>query len=110
MNPSEIAFLPAVEQTARIRNRELSPVEVIDAALVQYEGSNTVVNAIVMPAYAHAQVLARAAEQTIMRGDEIGPLHGLPIALKDMTETACLHTTYGSLSTRTTSLMSTRCW
>jgi amidase len=96
MDPSEIAFLPAVEQAARIRRRELSPVEVIDAALGQYERYNPLVNAVVTPAYEQARELARAAEQALMRGDEVGPLHGLPIGLKDMTETAGLRTTYGS--------------
>ena len=96
MNPSEIAFLPAVEQAARIRSRELSPVEVLDAALAQYEALNPIVNAVVTPAYEQARTLARAAEQAVMRGDRLGPLHGLPIGLKDMTETADLRTTYGS--------------
>src|SRR5688572_14432294 len=96
MSASEIAFLPAVEQAARIRSRELSPVEVIDAALAQYEALNPVVNAVVTPAYEQARSLARAAEQAVVRGDAIGPLHGLPIGLKDMTETAGLRTTYGS--------------
>jgi len=97
MNPSEIAFLPAVEQAARIRSRELSPVEVLDAALAQYEALNPIVNAVVTPAYEQARTLARAAEQAVMRGEDLGPLHGLPIGLKDMTETAGLRTTYGSM-------------
>jgi amidase len=96
MEPSEIAFLPAVEQVARIRNRELSPVEVLDAALAQYEALNPIVNAVVTPAYEQARATAQAAEAAVLRGDELGPLHGLPIGLKDMTETAGLRTTYGS--------------
>jgi amidase len=97
MKPSEIAFLPAVEQAARIRSRELSPVEVLDAALAQYESLNPVVNAVVTPAYEQARAASQAAEAAVLRGDDLGPLHGLPIGLKDMTETAGLRTTYGSM-------------
>src|SRR5918995_809684 len=96
MNRSEIAFLPAVELAARIRAGEVSPVEAIDAALGQYEALNPIVNAVVTPAYDQAREAARAAEAAVRRGDEVGPLHGLPIGLKDMTETAGLRTTYGS--------------
>ena len=97
MKPSEIAFLPAVEVAARIRSRELSPVEALEAALGQYEALNPAVNAVVTPSYAQARDLARAAEAAVLRGDMLGPLHGLPIGLKDMTETAGLRTTYGSM-------------
>jgi len=97
MSAAEIAFLSAVEAAAKIRDRELSPVEVIDAALAQYGALNPVVNAVVTPAYEQARTLAREAEQAVMRGDALGPLHGLPIGLKDMTETAGLRTTYGSM-------------
>jgi amidase len=97
MKSSEIAFLPAVEQAARIRSRELSPVDVLDAALAHYEALNPVVNAVVTPAYEQARTAAQAAETAVLRGDDLGPLHGLPIGLKDMTETAGLRTTYGSM-------------
>jgi amidase len=93
---NEIAFLPAVELAARIRSREVSPREAIQAALEQYEAHNPAVNAVVTPAYDQALRQAEAAEGAVLRGDTLGPLHGLPIGLKDMTETAGLRTTYGS--------------
>ncbi|MDP8924275.1 MAG: amidase family protein [Chloroflexota bacterium] len=96
MQPSEIAFLPAVELAARIRARELSPVEAVEVAIGQIEALNPLVNAVVTPAFEQARAAARAAEAATMRGDALGPLHGLPIGLKDMTETAGLRTTYGS--------------
>jgi Asp-tRNA(Asn)/Glu-tRNA(Gln) amidotransferase A subunit family amidase len=96
MPPSEIAFLTATEQAARIRSRELSPVEVLDAARQQYEALDPIVNAVVTPAYEQSLAAARAAEAAVMRGDDLGPLHGLPITIKDITETAGLRTTFGS--------------
>ena len=96
MNPFEIAFLPAVELVARIRARELSPIEAVDAAFAQYAALNPILNAVVTPAYEQARAAARAAEEAVRRGDELGPIHGVPIGLKDMTETAGLRTTYGS--------------
>lgn len=96
MTASELAFLPATEQAARIRTRDLSPVEVIQAALSQYEALNPTVNAVVTPAYEEALAAARAAEAAVIRGDDLGPLHGLPITIKDITETAGLRTTFGS--------------
>ena len=96
MNPFEIAFLPAVELVARIRARELSPIEAVDAVFAQYAALNPILNAVVTPAYEQARAAAREAEEAVRRGDELGPLHGVPIGLKDMTETAGLRTTYGS--------------
>ena len=96
MNQSKIAFLSAVELAARIRERELSPVEVVEAAFGQIEALNPVVNAVVTPAYEQARAAAREAEAAVGRGGELGPLHGLPIGIKDITETAGLRTTYGS--------------
>ena len=96
MNPSEIAFLPATELITRIRARELSPVEVVEAAIGQIDALNPLVNAVVTPAYEQARSAARVAEAAVRRGEELGPLHGVPIGLKDMTETAGLRTTYGS--------------
>ena len=103
MKSTDIALLPAVEVAARIRAGELSSVEVVEAAIGQIEALNSIVNAVVTPAFEQARAAARAAEEAVRRGDPsassgqaLGPLHGLPIGLKDMTETAGLRTTYGS--------------
>ncbi len=93
---SEIAYLSATETASRIRRRELSPVEVLDACRAQFERLNPVVNAVATPAFDLAREAARRAERQVMDGDDLGPLHGLPIGLKDLTETAGIRTTYGS--------------
>ncbi|MFQ5631692.1 MAG: amidase, partial [bacterium] len=74
---------------------ELSPVEVAEACLKQVERLNPTVNAVVTLS---DKVLeeARAAEQKVMRGEEPGPVLGLPVGIKDVTPVAGLRTTYGS--------------
>jgi amidase len=87
---------PARELAALIASRALSPVEVLDAHLAVIEGVNPRLNAIVTLAADQAREAAKAAEAAVMRGDAVQSLHGLPIGIKDVTETAGIRTTYGS--------------
>ncbi|MFZ0401204.1 MAG: amidase [Pseudolabrys sp.] len=87
---------PAHELATLIRGRKISPVELLDAQLGAIERLNPKLNAIVTLVADKAREHARAAEQTVMRGDKIGALHGLPIGVKDVTATAGIRTTYGS--------------
>jgi aspartyl-tRNA(Asn)/glutamyl-tRNA(Gln) amidotransferase subunit A len=76
----------------RIREREVSPVEV----LASFRARRDEVNAIVTPA-PDAEERARAAEDAVLRGVPLGPLHGVPFTAKDTFDTAGLRTTRGSL-------------
>ncbi|HYK21798.1 MAG TPA: amidase [Pyrinomonadaceae bacterium] len=78
-----------------IREREVSPVEVVEAHLAQIRRLNPALNAIVTLA-PDAIERAREAEQAVMRGEQLGPLHGVPVTIKDTIETAGLRTTSGS--------------
>jgi amidase len=93
---SLLEFQSATELSARLRARELSAVEVLDACARRYEQVNPRVNAFVTPLFEVARGQAHQADQRLARGDDVGPLHGLPVALKDMTETDGVRTTYGS--------------
>jgi len=78
-----------------IRNREISPVEVVKVHLDRIEALNPAINAIVTVS-AGALEAAKAAEAAVMRGDELGLLHGVPFTVKDSIDTANVLTQRGS--------------
>ena len=97
MIQSELAYTPASELVGRIRRRELSPVELTDAVLARAERLQPRLFAFMTLDPDGARQAAKAAEAALMRGDEdLGPLHGLPVSIKDLEATAGLRTTSGS--------------
>lgn len=96
MPPSDIVFLTATEMAARIRARDLSAREVMAAHLAHIERVNPTVNAIVTRLPERALAAARAADEAQAHGAPLGPLHGLPIAHKDLVPTQGIRTTFGS--------------
>jgi amidase len=80
----ELAHATVAELADRIRRKELSPVEVMDAAIEGIEAHNDRVNAFVYMGFEEARERARAAEQALASGEELGPLHGVPTAMKDL--------------------------
>ncbi|HKI98800.1 MAG TPA: amidase [bacterium] len=93
---SELVFSEATELARLIRERKVSCVEVMQAHLAQIERTNPTVNAIVTLLPERALEGAKAADAAIARGESLGPLHGLPIAHKDLVPTAGIRTTFGS--------------
>lgn len=80
----DLVFLSAAELALRIRQRIVSPVEVVDAFLARIDQRNTDINAYVTLLHDEARQRAREAEQAVMAGAELGVLHGVPIAVKDL--------------------------
>ncbi|MGH7126125.1 MAG: amidase, partial [Stellaceae bacterium] len=68
----------------RIRARQLSPVEVVDATIARIEARNPSITAFVYYGFDDARKAAKEAERAVMRGDALGPLHGVPVAIKDL--------------------------
>jgi aspartyl-tRNA(Asn)/glutamyl-tRNA(Gln) amidotransferase subunit A len=80
----------------RLRDRDLSPVEVTRGCLERIEKLNPSLNAFITVMADSALAEARTAEAEILRGEWRGPLHGIPIALKDLIDTAGVRTTSAS--------------
>lgn len=94
---SDICSLTAVEMARLIREKKLSAREAMAAHLKRIDQINPKVNAIVTLAAGPAMENARKADEAQARGAELGPLHGLPVAHKDLVETKGMRTTFGSL-------------
>ena len=88
--------LSAGELARRIASRELSAVEALDAQLARVERLNPEVNAVVSLDIPAARRQALAADQALARGEVPGPLHGVPLTLKDGNDVAGLRTTLGT--------------
>lgn len=92
----ELCYTPATELARRIRDRELSPVEAVGNSLERIEEVNPSLNCFCFVFPEEALGRARAAERAVAGGEEAGPLHGVPIAFKDLTPIAGKRTTMGS--------------
>lgn len=92
----ELCYLTAVEQAQAIRAKDLAPTEMVAATLERIERVNPYVNAFVTVVAERAMRAARDAEESLRAGAEIGPLHGVPFTVKDITRTAGVRTTFGS--------------
>ena len=85
---AEHRALAAIDSAAllagRTRRKEVSPVEVMESTISRIEAHNAKINALVVFGFDEGRGAARAAEAAIMRGQAVGPLHGIPIAIKEI--------------------------
>ena len=79
---NDLIFLSAVSMAEKIRKKEISPVELVDAHLAQIEKLNPKLNAFIQVDSEMARQASRDAEAAIRQGKTIGPLHGVPISIK----------------------------
>ena len=96
MNATDLAYTPATDLVASIRSKALSPVDVTRAVLERIEQVNPKINAFCTVTADTALAAARAAEAAVMKGERLGPLHGVPVSIKDLTPTKGIRTTWGS--------------
>jgi aspartyl-tRNA(Asn)/glutamyl-tRNA(Gln) amidotransferase subunit A len=96
MNASDLCDLGLVELARQIQSRAVSSTEVVAAALARLERLDGQLNAFITVAHEQAQTAARKADEELYRGVWRGPLHGVPVSVKDLFFTAGLRTTGGS--------------
>jgi len=96
MNPEEICYLGAGELSRLIQKREISPVEIVKAHLNRIESLEPILNSFITLLADQAMEAARQAEKEIQAGRYRGPLHGIPLGLKDLFYTKGIRTTSGS--------------
>ena len=94
---TEPCDLSAVEARRLIGTKRLAPSELLESCIGRIEAVDHAVNAIPARDFDRARFAAKQADAAVARGDALGALHGLPIGIKDLEETAGLVTTHGSI-------------
>ena len=97
MEDDELAFTPAYQLRQLIDSKQVSIVELTEVFLRRIEALNPRLNAYLTLTVEESLASARAAEQTLLRGEAQGPLHGIPISIKDLEITKGIRTTMGSV-------------
>src|SRR5690348_10572493 len=93
--PPEVVLSHISELAVAIRSREISPVEVTTASIVHAERMQPILNGFITFTPDEALQQAHDLERRLMKGDYLGPLHGVPIGIKDMLLTKGIRTTDG---------------
>src|SRR5262245_57053300 len=96
MSDLDLCYLSAIDLAAAIRTKQLSPVEVVKAILARIEQLNPELNAFCLVTADEALQAAQVAEDAVMRGEALGPLHGVPVSIKDLVVTRDVRTMRGS--------------
>jgi aspartyl-tRNA(Asn)/glutamyl-tRNA(Gln) amidotransferase subunit A len=96
MSDTDLCYMPATDLVAAIRTKQVSPVEVVNVVLARIEQLNPQLNAFCLITADAARQAAQAAEQAVMRGEPLGPLHGVPVSIKDLVITKGVRTMRGS--------------
>ena len=93
---TEPCDLAATAARALIGAKQLSARELLESCIARIEEVDPAVNAMVARDFERARAAAQAADEATARGEDLPPLHGLPVGVKDLDEVAGLRTTYGS--------------
>ena len=96
MDTLEICYMSAGDLSKLVGSKEISPVEVIEAHLSRIDATEPVLNSFITLLADESRIAARQAEKDIQAGRYKGPLHGIPVGLKDLYNTAGVRTTSGS--------------
>ena len=80
---TEITLAPAIELAQRVKRKEISAVELLELHLQRYRQHNPIINAVIFTQIDHAYEQAKAADKALALGKKTGPLHGVPMTIKD---------------------------
>ncbi len=97
MTGDDLAYTSIADLAADLKSKKISPVEVTELALERIERHDGALNSFITVMAETARAEAKAAERAIAAGDHLGPLHGVPVAAKDLYATKGTRTTFGSL-------------
>jgi aspartyl-tRNA(Asn)/glutamyl-tRNA(Gln) amidotransferase subunit A len=97
MSKEEICYFSAYDLAEKIRNQELSSTELTEIIIERIEKINPLINAYCTPTFDLAREMAKNADEAIKKDEKISLLHGVPVSIKDETETKGIRTTFGSL-------------
>ena len=92
---TSLAGLGATELAGRIARGEITAREAVEAHIARIETVNAALNAVVVPRYEEARAEAVAADERQARGEPLGPLHGVPVTIKEAFDVAGTPATYG---------------
>src|SRR5258708_34084174 len=93
---TDLLFMPAVKAAALVRARKLSCIEYVDAVLKAIERAQPRLNCFRVVMAEQARRDAKLADEAVARGDRLGPLHGVPVSIKDLVDVKGVHTRHGS--------------
>ena len=96
MEGIELCYASAGTLSRLVQSKEVSPIDIIDAHLARIEATEPMLNSFITLLPEEARAAARRAEREIQSGNYKGPLHGIPVALKDLFNTGGVRTTSGS--------------
>ncbi|MEM7041171.1 MAG: amidase [Pseudomonadota bacterium] len=97
MADDDLAFTTISDLAPDLKSKKISPVELTERALARIERHDGLLNSFITPMADSARAEAKAAETAITAGNYLGPLHGIPVAVKDLYATKGTRTTFGSL-------------
>ena len=110
MSDTDLLFMPAVKAAALIRAQKLSPVDYVDSVLKAIERAQPKLNCFRVVMAEEARRDAKKAEEAVARGDKLGPLHGVPVSIKDLVDVKGVQRGTARRSSRTMSPRPTTCW
>jgi len=96
MEKGNICYMPAYEMREKIKTQEITSEEITEIIIERIEKINPIINAYCTPTFDLARDLAKKADQAVKNGEKLDSLNGIPVSIKDETETKGIRTTYGS--------------